>query len=71
MRVEQRETFAIRDVLASEIQDQGRFARSGLADDVRVSAAIRAPDAKAPAMIAEIGLAQTGDFLHHFSVSIV
>ena len=59
--IEQREAFAVHEVLAREVGNQRGLAGPGLADDVHVGAAIGALDAEATMFVTEVDLGDGSD----------
>jgi hypothetical protein len=77
--VEQRKAFAVHEVLAGKVANQGGLARSGLPDDVHVGAAVGAPDSEATPQVAEVSCGEFRDTIffwlgshpgHKFRVSV-
>jgi hypothetical protein len=58
----------MRDILSRKIRDQCGFAGSGFTYDVSVMTPVGMFDTKTFGLIAEVGLAEGGNFLHPFSV---
>src|SRR5437588_860472 len=58
---EQGTAFAVQDVLAGEVGNQGGLSGARLADDVHVGAAVGALDAEGATVVAEVGLGKQGE----------
>src|SRR3990172_8760632 len=61
VRVKQRETFTVQEVLMCQVCDQRGLAGAGLPDDIHVRQAVGAFDTEAMSPVAEVGLSKGGN----------